>query len=281
MRLRRRPSLFLESEVSERMNYKQKVIESYAGGGEVNRASQTGEYGMEFIYTKKALDPWISDDKKVIELGCGGGYYGMHYGTRCLEYVGVDLSPVNVEIFSKQIAEAGYENVRAEVGDATALTNIPDESQDVVLCLGPMYHLNRDDRKICMQECKRICRPDGVIIFSFINKTGAMAKFGSAGGWDGILTPNIEECVMNRGTDDVHTDIFYYTMPEEMLEDAAEAGLAKVRMAGVDFLLLEERIENFTEEQRRIWFHFAELVTESEYAAALCNHALLICQKEV
>lgn len=263
------------------MDYKQKVIEAYAGGREVNRAAETGEYGMEFIYTKRVLDSYLSNDKKVIELGCGGGYYGMHYGPRCLEYRGIDLSPVNVEIFSKQIEEAGYENVRAEVGDATALTNISDESQDVVLCLGPMYHLNRNDRKTCIRECKRICRSDGIIVFSFINKVGAMAKYGSSCGWDQILTPKIDECVMNRGTDDVNTDIFYYTMPEEILQDAEEAGLSKIKMAGVDFLLLEQEIEAFNEEQRRIWFHFSQLVTESEYATALCNHALLVCQKQV
>ena len=41
-------------------NYKQKVLEAYSGGGEVNRAAKTGEYGMEFIYTKRALDPYIT-----------------------------------------------------------------------------------------------------------------------------------------------------------------------------------------------------------------------------
>lgn len=260
------------------MDYKQKVRECYAGGGEVNRASQAGEYGMEWIYTKKLLDSYIAKDKKVLELGCGGGYYGMHYGPHCQEYLGIDLSPINVEIFSQLIEEAGYENVRAEVGDATALTGIPDESQDVVLCLGPMYHLNHADRKACIAECQRICRKDGVVAFSFINKIGAMAKFGCATGWDNILTPAIEECVMNRGTDDVNTDIFYYTMPEEILQDAEEVGLSKIKMAGVDFLLLEPDIGAFTEEQRRIWYHFAELVVESEYATALCNHALLICR---
>lgn len=262
------------------VDYKQKVKECYASGGEVNRAGQMGEYGMEFINTKKILDSYIFPDKKVIELGCGGGYYGMHYGPRCQEYLGIDLSPVNVEIFSKEIEKAGYKNVRAEVGDATALTRIPDESQDVVLCLGPMYHLNHDDRIICMQECRRICRTDGILVFAFINKIGAMTKFGNGTGWENVLTPAIEDCVMNRGTDDVNTDIFYYTMPEEILQGAKEAGLSKIKMAGVDFLLLEHEIEEFTEEQKRIWFHFSELVTESEYATSLCNHALLVCRKE-
>ena len=46
-------------------NYKQKVLEAYSGGGEVNRAAKTGEYGMEFIYTKRALDSYITKKKKV------------------------------------------------------------------------------------------------------------------------------------------------------------------------------------------------------------------------
>lgn len=261
-------------------NYKEKVIGAYAGGGEVNRAEQAGQYGMEFIYTKKALNPYITEEKKVIELGCGGGYYLMNYAPKCKEYLGVDLSPVNIEIVKEQIAKSGYQNANAEVGDATDLINIPDESYDVVLCLGPLYHLRREDRKKCIAECKRICKADGVIAFAFINKAGVFAKYAPYAGWSNILTPHIGECVLEKGTDDVHTDIFFYTTPEEMIEDTKENGLRRIRMCGVDFLILEETIESLTEEQRKIWFRLADIITESEYATALTNHALFICQKE-
>lgn len=262
------------------MDYKQKVIEAYAGGGEVNRAEHAGEYGMEFIYTKKALDPYIGKDKRIIEIGCGGGYYGMHYGPLCMEYHGVDLSPVNVGIFRERIQKAGYENMQVHTGDATNLEQIGDKSYDVVLCLGPMYHLNREDRKKCISECHRICRTNGIVVFAFINKIGVIAKFAPVTGWDTVLTPGIEDCVLKRGTDNVHTDIFYYTLPEEMLQDTGERGLSKIRMTGVDFLVEDCAIEEFTEEQRRIWFYYADIVAGSEYATALSNHALLICRKE-
>lgn len=261
-------------------NYKEKIIEKYSGGGEVNRAAQTGPYAMEFIYTKKALDGYIDSSKRVIELGCGGGYYLMHYAPKCKEYLGVDLSPVNVDIVKAQLADSGYENADVMLGDATALTAIADESYDVVLCLGPMYHLNREDRKLCIAECKRICRPGGVIAFAFINKIGAIAKFGHGAGWEHVLTPAIGECVLKRGTDDVNTDIFFFTMPEEMIEDTEAVGLKRIRMTGVDFLVLEEEIDSFTDEQRRIWFQFADAVAGSEYATALSNHALFICKRE-
>ena len=68
----------------------------------------------------------------------------MNYAPKCKEYLGVDLSPVNVEIVEKQIAESGHENAGVMLGDATDL-----------------------------QE----------IAFAFINKIGAIAKFGHGVGW--------------------------------------------------------------------------------------------------
>ena len=261
-------------------NYKQKVLEVYAGGAELNRAAKTGEYGMEFIYTKKVIDPYITKKKKVIEIGCGGGYYLMHYAPKCAKYLGVDLSPVNVDIINKQIKENGYKNASAKIGDATNLNNIANESYDVVLCLGPLYHLTREDRKACISECKRICKPGGIIIFAFINKLGVMAKFGHGVGWKNVLTPHIGNCVLENGTDDVHPDIFYYTTPEELVEDTENIGLKRIRFSAVDFLILEDEIESFTEEQRKVWFQYADILANSEFAAALGNHALLICKKE-
>lgn len=260
-------------------SYKEKIIEKYAGGGEVHRAEQTGRFAMEFIYTKRALDEYITSEKKVIELGCGGGYYLMHYAPKCREYLSVDLSPVNVEIVEKQIADNGYANAAVSLGDATDLKEIGDENYDVVLCLGPLYHLKREDRMQCIKECKRICKAGGIIVFAFINKIGAIAKFGHGVGWKHVLTPAVGECVMDRGTDDVHTDIFFFTMPEEMIADTESVGLKRIKMTGVDFLLLEPEIETFTEEQRKIWFQFADMVADSEYATSLSNHALFICRK--
>ena len=203
----------------------------------------------------------------------------MNYASKCAKYAGIDLSPVNVEIVKEQIKKAGFKNAEAKVGDATNLTGIADESYDVVLCLGPLYHLKREDRQKCIRECKRICKPEGIIVFAFINKLGVMAKFGHGVGWKHVLTPHIGKCVLEKGTDDVHTDVFFYTTPEEVLEDTKKEGLNRIKITGVDFLLLEDEIATFTEEQRAVWFQYADLVADSEYAAALSNHALFICKK--
>lgn len=261
------------------MENKEKVISAYAGGNEINRAKEAGQYGMEFLNTKKILEQYISEDKRVIEIGCGGGYYGMHFAGSCKEYVGIDLSPVNINVFQTLINENRYGNVSAEVGDATNLCNIEDNSFDVVLCLGPMYHLNPEGRAKCMAECKRICKADGVIAFAFINKAGAVAKFATVFGWDKLLTAKIDDHVLTKGIDDANPDVFFYTMPEEMVVEAVKTGLSYERLAGLDFLLTEDVIEGFGEEQRKAWFHLADLIVGSEYCAGLTNHAMLLCRK--
>ena len=42
------------------MENKEKVMNAYASGNEINCAKEVGEYGMEFINTKKILDNYIS-----------------------------------------------------------------------------------------------------------------------------------------------------------------------------------------------------------------------------
>ena len=260
-------------------DYKEKVRAVYESGREASRAEEAGQYALEFLYTKRALDPLIRVNTDVLELGCGGGYYGLHYAGRCKSYLGIDLSPVNVAAFRKQIDARGLANVRAEAGDATDLSGIPDGAFGLVLCLGPMYHLNREDRRMCLRECARVCGPDGAVALSYINKGGAIAKFGFAAGWDKLLTPKIDECVLARGTDDVRTDVFFYTMPEEIEADARDAGLCVLSSKGLDFLLFERDVERLDDGQREVLFHYMDLLHESPSCAGLANHALLLCKK--
>lgn len=259
--------------------YKKKVIDAYSKANEGQRASLAGDYGMEFLNTKKYLRDYIDPTKKVIELGCGGGYYGLYYAEKCYSYHGIDLTPFNIQVFQGKINELGLTNVSADIGDATNLVKIPDESYDVVLCLGPLYHLNREDRIKCILECKRICKKDGVIVFAYINKLGAIAKYAVTFGWEGLLNDRISEYVLDKGTDDVHTDIFYYTMPEELEADAKSVGLDKIKNVGLDSLLDDKKIAGLTEEQRCVWFKFSDIMNDSPSCVGMSNHALLICSR--
>jgi len=153
-----------------------KIIAKYDRTDENIRAISSRSSSLEFHYTKKAMDGFIGGESRVLEVGCGTGYYGMYFADKCGEYVGIDLFPKHIEVFQRKINENGMKNVSCQVGDATKLDGIADDSFDVVCCFGPMYHLPPDERELVFAECRRICKPGGVIAFAYINKAAFKKK---------------------------------------------------------------------------------------------------------
>lgn len=147
------------------------------------------------------------------------------------------------------------------------------------MCLGPMYHLNRSDRLKCLSECKRICRDGGIAAFAYINKTGAILKYGNLLGWQSVLTDKISENVLDKGIDDARPDLFFYTMPEEIRMDAENTGFSVIQNVGLDFLVDDKKLSDFSDSQRGVWFKLADLLSASPSCVGISNHALLICKK--
>ena len=61
--------------------------------------------------------------------------------------------------------EKEINNLKIGLANATNLEQYADESFDVVLCLGPMYHLTAiEDRENCIKENLRVLKPGGLLI---------------------------------------------------------------------------------------------------------------------
>ena len=63
-------------------------------------------------------------------------------------------------------------NIKAFQGDALNLSNIEDNTYDITLVLGPLYHLyNDEDINNAIKEAIRVTKKDGVIDKEeFVNK---------------------------------------------------------------------------------------------------------------
>ncbi len=116
------------------------ILAQYSHGTEGSRSTRDRNSSLEFHYTKKHLDGYIKHSDKILEIGCGTGYYGLYFADKCCAYHGIDILPLHIDIFNEVIKQKGYKNISCEIGDATNLENINDSSYDVILCLGPIYH---------------------------------------------------------------------------------------------------------------------------------------------
>ena len=262
---------------------KEKVLAHYeeytSRAGEDKRSTSSRSASVEFHYTKKYLDGFVSKNNRVLEVGCATGYYGFHFADKCKEYVGIDLFPHHIEVFQRKIKESGLDNLSCCVGDATNLDGIDDNSFDVVLCLGPMYHLPTDMRELVFAECRRVCKPGGVVVFAYVNKIGTY--FGACLHDDGRNKyPNkrANDTVLKEGINDDNAP-FFFTTPEEMETAAIRHGFTKLRSAGLDFFNLTAIADKMDDEKFGHYLELLDVATELESCTGMSEHALLVCKK--
>ncbi|MDR0286453.1 MAG: class I SAM-dependent methyltransferase [Clostridiales bacterium] len=260
----------------------EKIYTQYGAGFEDTRASSSRTSGLEFHYTKKAMNEFITKDSRVLEIGCATGYYAMYFADKCKEYIGVDLFSLHIDVFNKKIIENNLTNVSCQVGDATNLNGIESSGFDVVMCLGPMYHLPPEERELVFAECKRVCKAGGIIAFAYINKIGVYVGGCIHDEKYREIYPNekANEYILRQGTDDLKPGIFYFTTPEELEEAAIRYGLSKIRNLGTDFFITMSAVDQMSDEKFELFMELADEMVSHESCTGMSNHALLICRNE-
>ena len=260
----------------------EKILQKYGDGTKENcRAEKSRSGALEFHYTKRHLEGFITQNDRILEVGCATGYYGMYYADKCREYVGIDIVPNHIEIFQSKIDTAGLENVSCHVGDATNISEIPNGSYDVVLCLGPIYHLPPAEQDKVMAECSRVCKDGGVVAIAYLNSVGEYAGCCVHDEWRAHY-PNrrANELVLRQFVDDVHENVFFFTMPEGIEAQAADHGLTKIKNLGTHFMIMMSVVNNMTDDQFALLEPVYDQMTSHETCTGMSNHALLICRKE-
>jgi ubiquinone/menaquinone biosynthesis C-methylase UbiE len=235
---------------------------------------------MEYHYTKKTLSEYITQDMSVAEIGCATGYYASFFAEKCASYLGIDLSPENVALFNRKMADQDINNAKAEVGDATDLRGVADGSFDAVLTLGPLYHLPEDERPLAIRESRRICKDGGFLAFAYINLAGAYAH-ACLTQRENIIYPNKKANVpvIRERHDDIHSNLFFYSMPEDIEQLARSAGLSVLKNVGVSFVFDDNFVNGLPEEQYEAWLELTDVMARSPSCTGLSEFALLLCRK--
>ena len=138
---------------------------------------ETPEGRLEHLMTRRALDTFLRQPCRVLDLGGGPGRYALELAAAGHTVELVDLSPALVDEARRRADEAGLAGrLACSVGDACDLAGFADASFDAVLALGPFYHLpDAADRACALAEIARVLRPSGLLAASFIPRLAGLA----------------------------------------------------------------------------------------------------------
>lgn len=159
------------------MQNNSEIYDFYNNGAEIDRL----EYGLgavEFYRSKEIISDYITKKSVIYDIGGGIGKYSEWLAENGHIVTLIELAPAAVE-YAKKNMKTPY---KAEVGDARNIDK-PDESADVVLLMGPLYHLqDRAEREKVLGEAHRVLKKGGLLIAAGISKystaTWALSTYG-------------------------------------------------------------------------------------------------------
>lgn len=106
----------------------------------------------------------------ILDIGCGPGIYAEVCVGQGLRYVGVDISEGMIREAQKRFGH--LPGVEFAVGNMQHLP-FPSDSFDGLLCLGALEYVPGPERVSSLREMVRVVKPNGVVVFSFLNKNSA------------------------------------------------------------------------------------------------------------
>lgn len=137
----------------------------------------TSRHGMvEFLTTIRYIEKYLQPGMRVLEIGAGTGRYSHYFARNGYKVDAVELVESNIEQFTRN-TQAG-ENVRIYRGNAVDLSRFQDNSYDIVLLLGPMYHLfTQEDKLKALSEAIRVTKKNGVVFVAYCGNDATILQF--------------------------------------------------------------------------------------------------------
>lgn len=152
----------------ERLGDEALVQEIYRKGGEEIRLTKSRAARVEFLTTVRYIEKYLFTGARILDIGAGAGEYSLYFARKGYDVSALELADANIAAFRARLTE--NDRIDLTQGNALDLSRYADESFDIVLLLGPLYHLHREeDRLRCIKEAKRVCKKGGKIFFAFIS----------------------------------------------------------------------------------------------------------------
>ena len=193
------------------------------------------EFYVTYTYIQRHLSAVLDERKcaksdiKIMDIGAGTGAYCIPLADEGYTVSAVEMVKHNLGILKKKTTL-----VDARQGNACNMKKYADDTFDVTLLFGPMYHLFSNEDKIkALSEAKRITKPGGVIFVAYVmNEYGVITYC--------IKERHIREIMENhRLTEDFHTvsqveNLYDYVRIEDINKLNQQCGLKRKMIISPD-----------------------------------------------
>ena len=261
------------------MDRKEMINQFYTGYNEDYRLFKSRHGQLEYRTTMHYIHKVLPETGDVLEIGAGTGRYSIALAKEGCRVTAVELAERNLELLRRK--SRGLDNLRALQGDAIDLSRLPDDSFDLTLVFGPLYHLyDREDQQKALREAVRVTRPGGFILTAFLSVHAIL--------FDNYLRGNLAEGLKENFSEDWQVRHFqeqlftgfevpefealFRELPVTRLAVAAADGILELAEVRGDFAMSDEEFEVYVQ------YHLQ--FCERRELLGSSSHLLHLCQKK-
>lgn len=171
------------------------LTQFYGNYDEDNRLNS--RYGtVEYLTTLRYIEKYLRPGMRILEIGAATGRYSHHFAQQGYQVDAVELVEHNIEIFKRNTTPG--ENITVTQGNAKDLLGFADNTYDITLLLGPMYHLFTDEEKLqALSEAIRVTKKGGIIFSAYCMGDASVLLYGFV---HGQIHNIMEKCMLDPVT---------------------------------------------------------------------------------
>lgn len=222
---------------------------------------------IEFMSTMYLIEKYFPKEGDAIDIGCGPGRYSIELLKKGYNVTLFELSDEELKLAKRKIEEEGLKAHDYICEDALNLHLLESEKYDVLLLMGPMYHvLNETDRVKILKEARRILKDDGIALISYINSWGCLksgvTEFSEVFSDLQNVYNYLDEQKFDPNTSFTN---LYMTTPINALKEITEAGFNIISYAGAESFLsgIESRVIELAEEDKNVYNNLLKVASET------------------
>lgn len=254
------------------------VIDHYNNYDEDSRLTAKSKL-PEFLTTMRYIQKYLKPDSKIIEIGAGTGRYTVTLAEMGYDVTAVELVAHNIEIMKKKVKPC--HNIKIHEGNACNLSFIESDTYDIVLLLGPMYHLfNDEDKRKAISEAIRVAKKGGIIFSAYCNNDTCMYKFF----YKKSILNYVDKGMIKEDyhAESIPDNIFELYRKSDIDELMKSYNVTRLHFVGVDMLsyLYDNSLDRLSDREFEEYMKFLSAICEREDSVGLSIHMLDIFKKE-
>ena len=240
------------------------------------------KHGMvEYITTMKYVERYLQPGMRILEIGAATGRYSHALAQKGYQVDAVELLEHNIEIF-KQNATPG-ETVTITQGNAMDLSMFEDNTYDITLLLGPMYHLfTTEDKLKALSEAIRVTKKGGIVFAAYCMGDASVLSYGFI---RGEIHNIIEKCMLDPVTFETFSkpwDLFELHRKEDIDKLRRHFPVTQLHFLATDGYAnhMRKTLAEMDEETFQLYLQYHFTTCERIDMIGYSNHTLDIFRKD-